>query len=368
MNQRELVLSVLKGTSPDRIPWFADLSYWYNGSQINGKLPEKYRGEEGYLQLHKDVGVGIYLYAPFPVLELYDETVTYNEQKDGDLLITSFSTPLGKLTSLQKYSAQTYSMGYIEHFVKEPKDLAVMRYIFEHMLFKQNYEQFTRVDKAWGPYGLPAILPPHSTSPLQLLLTRWAGVETTISLYMDAKNELEQTLSHLQACDDPLFELLAAAPGTLVIFTENLDAAVTGRNFMQLYEIPYWQKRVKQLQDKGKIIGIHNDGCVAGSLGLLSETNFDFVEAVTPAPVGDMEIEKIRDITQDKIIVWGGVPGAIFSPVYSDDFFKQFVSKVLMTFPIGSGFVLGVADQVPPDASLERVRVVRDIIDNFNYT
>jgi len=132
---------------------------------------------------------------------------------------------------------------------------------------------------------------------------------------------------------------------------------------MRTYEIPYWRKRTKQLQEKGKIVGIHNDGCVAGSLGLLSQAHFDFVEAVTPAPFGDLEIEQIRQLTHNKIVVWGGIPGALFSPLYSDDYFETFVRNVLKTFPIGSDFVLGVADQVPPDANLSRVRMVRDIID-----
>lgn len=49
--------------------------------------------------------------------------------------------------------------------------------------------------------------------------------------------------------------------------------------------------------------------------------------------------------------------------LYSDGYFETFVRNVLKTFPIGSDFVLGVADQVPPDANLSRVRMVRDIID-----
>ncbi|HEY5140460.1 MAG TPA: hypothetical protein VIJ25_14255 [Methylococcales bacterium] len=368
MNNRELALSALKGLSPDRMPWFADLSYWYYGNQMRKNLPEQYKGEDGYLRLHQDMGVGIYLYAPSPVLERYDETVLYKEQQNEDILVASFSTPLGELKSIQRYSAQSCSLGYVEHFVKEPKDLAIMKYIFEHAIFKQNYDEFARIDRAWGPWGLPAMLPPRCTSPLQLLLTRWAGVETTVSLYMDAKNDLEATLHCLENLDNELYDMLANAPGVLIIFTENLDASVTGQHFMQTYEIPYWQKRIKQLHNHDKLVGLHNDGSIAGSLPLLCQTDFDFVEAVTPAPVGDLDIKKIRSLTQDKIVVWGGIPGAIFSPVYSDDYFEAFVRNVLMTFPIGSAFVLGVADQVPPDASLERVRRVREITDDLNCT
>jgi len=149
------------------------------------------------------MGVGIYLYAPFPVLEQYDETVNVEEQQNGDLFTTTISTPLGRLTSVQKYSSQTYSLVYIEHFIKKPEDLAIMRYLAGHTNFTKNFESFSRIDRIWGPGGMPAMLPPRCTSPLQLLLTRWAGIETTIALYMDAPDEWEQTLGTLETCDDP---------------------------------------------------------------------------------------------------------------------------------------------------------------------
>jgi len=108
---------------------------------------------------------------------------------------------------------------------------------------------------------------------------------------------------------------------------------------------------------------LHNDGTLKASLPLLAETALDAVEAVTPAPVGDLTVQEVKEICQGKSIVWGCLPGALFSPLYPEDYFKDYLKKVLETFPAGSGFVLGVADQVPPDADFARICLVRKVLE-----
>ena len=63
-------------------------------------------------------------------------------------------------------------------------------------------------------------------------------------------------------------------------------------------------------------------------------------------------------------VVVGGLPGVFFSPQYTKEHFEGFVRQALSAFPRGRGFVLGVADQVPPDGEFERMCSVRDILEN----
>lgn len=86
------------------------------------------------------------------------------------------------------------------------------------------------------------------------------------------------------------------------------------------------------------------NGTLKASLPLLVETDLDCVEAVTPAPVG-----------------------ALFSPLYSENYFKDYLKKVLKIFSLDSDFVLGVADQVPPDAKFSRITLVRRILENNDF-
>ncbi|HHW48837.1 MAG TPA: hypothetical protein GXX14_09505 [Clostridiaceae bacterium] len=362
MNERERVMAVLKGEKPDKTPWLADLSYLYTSMSLKGVLEEKYLGYEGYLEFYKDLGAGIYFYTPSLWKVEYTGGVEYLVHENDGVNTFIYKTPKGNLRSQMTYLPETYSWAYTEHFVKNIDDLRIMLYIFEHMMYRENFEEFNRIDKLWGGYGIPVPLAPVAVSALQKLLTRWAGVEKTIEIYTDYKDELEYVIDAIQASEDEVFDILAESPAQVIEFPENLSSEVTGRTFYQKYCMEYYSKRIKQLHDAGKFVAIHIDGMLQGCLPLLEKTGFDIAEAVTPAPVGDIELEKLREEAGEKIIIWGGLPGALFSPHYSEQMFESFLERIFKVFPPGSGFVLGVADQVPPDGLISRVKKVREMI------
>ncbi len=364
MTERERLLAVLRGRTPDRTPWYADLSWWYSAHQARGDLPREWADAgDGYLQMHRDLGAGIYLYAPMVWTEEVGATVQAEVRTEGPYTTSTLTAPAGQVRSVTQELPESGTSAYVEHYVKTPADLRVMEYAFTHRTVRPNYAEFERCDAAWGDDGMACVLSPVCTSALQTLLSRWAGVETTIALLADARDDLERTLDAIQRSDDAIFDLICAGPGEYVEFPENLSGEVTGRRLIQRYELPYWRRRIAQLHAAGKRVGIHNDGTLRASLPLLVEAGFDVVESVTPWPVGDMTLDGIRAVTEGRCIVWGCLPGAMFSPLTPDAEFRAFVREVLRTFPPGSGFVLGAADQVPPDASAERIRLVRDLVD-----
>ncbi len=365
MTERQRLQAVLSGRIPDCTPWYGDLSWWYAAHSARGTLPEAYSGDEGYLRMHRDAGVGIYLFAPMLWTETYDDTVEMVVSREGTQTVTVLRTPVGQVRSVLEDLPESGTSAYVEHFVKCPQDLRVMEYAFTHRRMEPAYAAFQDCDCRWGDAGMAAVLTPVCTSALQTLMTRWAGVETTIALWADARPDLERTIGVLQESDDPIFDLICHGPGRLVVFPENLSGEITSRWMLRTYALPYWRRRLGQLHDAGKLAGIHNDGTLRGSLPILMEAGFDFIESVTPAPVGDMTLEEIRDATAGCVLIWGGLPGALFSPITSHTMFDEFVRHVLSTFPLDSRFVLRVADQVPPDAHFERVCRVREILDGL---
>ena len=67
------------------------------------------------------------------------------------------------------------------------------------------------------------------------------------------------------------------------------------------------------------------------------------------------------EVRADDLILWGWVPGALFSQIYPERQFVEFVKTLLRSFRGDPRFVLGVADQVPPDGVIERARLVADL-------
>ncbi len=364
MNERERLVAVLEGGTPDRTPWYGDLSWWHTAHCEAGDLPDEYaRGDRGYLKMHADAGVGIYLYAPMLWTQAYDASVTETVTVAGTATISTLSTPVGRVRSVTAGLPGSATSAIVEHYVKVPDDLHVMQYAWTHRTVAPNYAAFRSCDDLWGDQGMACALAPIATTALQTLMTRWAGVETTVRLWAYAREDLERTIGVVQEADDAVFDLICAGPGRCVAFPENLSGEVTGRRLLRDYAMPYWRRRIGQLHAAGKRVGIHNDGTLRGSLPLLIEAGFDFVEAATPAPVGDMTPAEIRHMTEGRITVWGCLPGALFSPTTPEGVFISFVEEVLGTFRGNARFVLGVADQVPPDASFDRIALVRRILD-----
>ena len=365
MTERERLLSVLGKGKPDRIPWYADLSYLYESMKARSMLDETYKGDEGYLRFYKDLGVGICFYAPFLWETEFTGGVEYLEIEKDDIRTCTYLTPIGEIRSVQKYMQKTYAWAYLEHFVKNIYDLRIMLYVFENTRYADNYEEFRRVDRLWGGNGIPAGLTPVSAAPLQKLLARWAGVETTVDIYMDNNEEFEDIIKAMEMTEDSVFDIICNSDAQYIEFAENLSSEITGRAFFEKYNMPYYKRRIKQIHDAGKFAGIHIDGTLRTCLPLLEKCGFDVAEAVTPYPVGDVRIKELRDIAGKNIVIWGGLPGTIFTPQFTNKEFENFLNEVLETFSHDSGFVLGVGDQVPPDGLISRVKMVRESVEQI---
>ena len=80
-----------------------------------------------------------------------------------------------------------------------------MLYIFQNTEYIENYKEFDRIDKLWGGYGIPTSFPPISTAPLQKLLSRWAGVENTINMYMYDIDEFEDIIKMMESTENKDF-------------------------------------------------------------------------------------------------------------------------------------------------------------------
>jgi hypothetical protein len=362
MNERERLLTVLKRRQPDRIPWYADLSYIYSSLDERGQLEKRYNGDEGYLNFYLDHGAGILFYAPLLWRTEYAKECRYSENTDGDTRTTVWETPQGKIISQEQYSRTSYCWAYTKHFIETIEDLRVMLYIHENASHFENYAAFEKIDRLWNGYGIACGLTPISSAPIQKLFSRWAGIENTMTIYIDHTDEFEDIMERLEQSEDEIFKIICASPAQYVEFPENISSEITGKNFFLKYNKPYYERRNKELHKSGKFTGIHIDGTLKSCLPLLADCGFDAAEAVTPAPVGDVRLEDLRKIAGDNIIIWGGLPGALFSPLYDEDVFESHLVKTIDTAKKDGSFVIGVADQVPPDGMLSRVKKVREFI------
>ena len=364
MTNRERILALLRGEVPDQVPWFGDLDYWYNALVYKQQLPEKYAGD-GYFQLNRDLGVGFYLQGYEPFTAVYEGVeVLVKEEKEER--ITEIHTPFGSLTEVQRFLPTSCSWAYTKHLVETADDLPAFRYWLEHTRYEPNYAEAERRAKIIGDNGVTLCYLPRS--PFMLMVALYSGIQNLVYLDLDAPEEFAATMELLEAKADGAAQIALESPAECLMIPENLSSEVVGLRYYAKYMQPYERKWVKLIQDAGKFSFIHMDGTLRGLIRPVAETGFRVLEALTPAPVGDLEIEELAAAAGPGPILWGGLPGVYFTDKVTDGEFDAFVQRVLGVMRQDPRFVLGVADQVPPDGIWERVARVRELVELYgNY-
>jgi hypothetical protein len=145
---------------------------------------------------------------------------------------------------------------------------------------------------------------------------------------------------------------------------DNLTGEVMTRLF-ERYQFDYYLMRLAPLQAAGKKVGVHLDGTMHGILPLLVRTGLDFIESITPEPCGDVAVERLRDLAGPDIILFGGMPGAMFAPPFKEDDIRRQVERVIEHHWPSRRFILGAADQIPPNGDMNLVRLVGDLCEEL---
>jgi len=361
MNNRERILALLKGQQPDRVPWFGDLDYWISSQTSRKTLPARYAGD-GYFQLNRDLGVGFYLQGFCPFKTTWGD-VRLAVERRGGRQIKTIRTPKGDLTEIQQYLPVSCSWGIVKHAVDTVDDLPAFRHYIRQQAYEPTYDEIARRQTLVGDNGVVLCYTPRS--PFMQLLTTYAGVENLVYLLADAPDEMAELLDLMESRYNQAAELTVASPAECVMIPENLSSEVVCCTYYQAFLRPYEARWVRQIRQAGKFSFIHMDGTLRGLVQEVARTGFDVIEAVTPLPSGDLAMADLIARVPGPTILWGGLPGVLFTPAASDGDFQSHVIAMLRLMRREPRFVLGVADQVPPDGLIERVRSVAGLCDRY---
>ena len=376
MSRRSDVIKVLNGQTPEYVPWFGDLDYWMNYLSREKLIPEKYLridGEKtvgghgmtdsGIQMLHRDLGVGFYLQAYFPF-----ETIYHNvkiERKDSDTEhFLRIETPYGTLQEREVWMKESYSWAPIEHMIKTAGDMKAFRYLYENIEYKPNYELAERRLKSVGDNGIVLAYTPKS--PLMELVALKAGIETVVTeLLCEEPDEFEELLECILEKHEIATQIAIDSPAEYIFMPENLSSEMVGGNLYDNYMQEVHEEWTSRVRKAGKKSMVHLDGVLNPLLTKLSHAGFDVIEAATPAPVGDIALEDMRKYVKDETIIWGGMPAGFFSPIYSDEYFDEWTKNTLEFMKRDNRFVLGVADEVVPGSSFERIKRVSELVEKY---
>jgi len=356
-NFRRRALDILNGRTTERLPWFADLSWWRAAEKACGRLEPCFDGEpQGYVNLHRSLHTGLYLPLVWPYRLTIDCPLII--EKDGRREIYRYETPRGTLTEVHIQMPEAFTWAYGERLVKSASDLPALRYFLEAHQFEAATDEADRWNEIFGEQGLPVVWVPRT--PLSRFLVEMAGVENTIYAVYDAPGEMEEIFRLMRELDDAPYRAAASTPCDLVMIADNLSSDIISPALFRKYSLEYYRYRIRELHNAGKFVLAHIDGALRGLLPILSESGLDCAEGVTPAPMGDVAPEELRRIAGKSMTLWGGIPGALFSPAHSDEEFMRYVLRYIEIASLDKKMIVGVGDQVPPESDIRRVRWVAD--------
>ncbi len=357
------LLQLLNGHRPDRTVWTADLSYWIAGRKQDGSADPAWDTEEGYLQFHRDLGVmPYYFYKKFWVGEpVFHSSVTFEHENSDGRTVRTMQTPRGCLREESEFMPESCCQAVVKHMVETEDDLDVMLYALEHRhLAPANLDDYSERRRLWARYeGLPCLGLPRS--PLPAFAYEWAGLQNTVMLMMDCPEKVERALTLMTEQEAPVIDAVCDAAPPLVHFPDNLSSEnLTG--YYDQHMRDRHRARVDKLHAAGVKAAVHLDGTVRGLLPKLAANGFDAVEALTPHPAGDITVDQMDELTAEHdVVLWGGAPGTMFAKPYHWPDMEAHLEHVLDTWK-HRRFVLGVADQVPPDGNIEFCQKIADML------
>ncbi|MHB1347321.1 MAG: uroporphyrinogen decarboxylase family protein [Candidatus Humimicrobiaceae bacterium] len=204
-------------------------------------------------------------------------------------------------------------------------------------------------------------------SPLMELITNYVGINNTINFMIDNKKLFEEVIKVLNYKSDEAAEITLNSPAEFLMIPENLSSEMVGKNLFEEYLRPFEEKWTKLIKKKNKYSFIHMDGSLKGLLKEVSSIGFSVIEAMTPAPVGDLDVDQFKSYLNDNTILWGGLPGIFFTPMISEKEFKDFLKKVINIMITEPRYVLGIADQIPPDGLIDRIKIVSNLVEEYGF-
>ena len=368
MNERDRLLAIYRGKTPDQVPFFLDLSHWfYQRNGIPFDLAEPHLEPEwDLIAYHREVQAGFYvpnLNSYYDVSFPQDVLATTRKKKtpDGPEITWRIETPIGAIERARRWAASSYSWNVSRWGITTAQDLRVLAYALSRRQYRPAWERYTPWTDALGDLGV--VYAPLGYSAIGHLLSYWMGVEKTIYATVDMPSVMAEVVDQINENLLVCVDMLCRGPAEVILLGDNLSSDVQPPNFFKKWSEPFYRRAVERIRDAGKFSAVHIDGRLQGLLGRFAKLGASCADAVTPAPMGDLTPQQCRAEAGPDMILSGGVPPNLWLPTVSDENFARAVLDWLATRKQSPRLVAGAGDQVPPGAPVYRIEMMRELVE-----
>ena len=354
MSGKERIMAVLEGRKADRVSWAPLIDPYFTTS-----LPEQNLPEMDEIDALRYIGADIILRHVPTYLEVFDDTVKWIDSEHDGTQRRTASTPVGDISIEHKRNGKT--LFETKHFVETIEDLRVMKYVLEHMSYKENFDAFLPVAERIGDDGIATVSVP--LTPLQKLLQFDAGIANFTYLFFDYEDEVRDFLDVAHKKNLEAYRLVASAPEHIkvAISYEDTSTTVMSPAWFEEFCVDHLNEYADILHGGNKIFIAHMCGKLTGMLDSLKKCRFDGIDSVCPPTTGDLEAIDALSALPGKFIIGGIEPPALQRMSVDETY--AYAKKVLDACSAESGrLILCTGDATPYATPVENLKVIAELV------
>jgi len=360
----ELNRDIIRGRAGGRVLWQPRIDCWYYDRIFkNGTLEGKYAGMSR-LELYKDLGCSARVYEYDGCIAQYDAepVIRRTERLSEREVRTTIETPVGTLTKVDRSNTSNPGIFAQEWLAKNEDDVKVLIWLENNTRWRWNQEHWDRTKKEYGELGLPAIFVTRIS--IQKPFIETMGVESTIFGLYDFPDTMEEYFEAIENNAMRMIDVICDSPIEWVNFGDNIHGGIVSPQLFEKYIQPAYLRRNEVLHKAGKWTYAHWDGDCKPLLKYARSCGLDGIEAITPVPQGDVTIDEIKEALGDEVFLVDGIPAILFDEVYPVELLIETTKELIEKF--APKLILGISDEMSSTGNIERVRIVKNIVDKYN--
>ena len=403
MDERERMLAAIRGEPTDALPWAPRMDLWAIAQKARGTLPERFRGLNT-AEIADELGVGCHAvradwsivpwyerppedfmfrafgfenHPDFPYrIELHDLPVefTYEDGRETSGSVTYrtvIHTRAGDVETSMEYDDSMAMAGitnpqFTTHVLESADDLEPVAQVYEHLEVVPTPQAYRSFHERIGRRGLALAHGPVSASPVHALLHQLMDMQTFFYAYMDDAPSLRRLGERMTPFYERLLDVLCECDAEVVHWGCNYDQDTTWPPFFAEEVVPWVARVGDRLRQAGKLMASHCDGENDRLLPHFPACRLDLAESVCTEPMTKPSLREQRLGMGATTTIWGGLPAVAFMTGPMDDAaFERHLDKVFSELGSGKRLILGVSDNVPVDANLDRLERVTELVKAF---
>lgn len=269
------------------------------------------------------------------------------------MLRRTIHTPVGEVSQVCQLDAAYGSSWILEHYIKRPEDYRVMEFVYQDGIYHDNYAAIRAAQASLGGDGL--VMVRVAKGPIQEILYQMTGMERFAIDYHEHRDALDSLYHCMVRRYDELYDLAAEAPVEILQSADNITSDVVGRERFLQYCVPCYERHMRRLAGTGKRLAVHMDGRLRSLMQEIAAAPFDIVEALTPAPMGDVSVAEARRAWPNKAL-WLNFTSAMH--LQPDAVIEAHTRQLIEEAGDKRGFAIGITEDVPLEHCARSLRAI----------